>query len=370
MTTVGPPGLRPLAGLTAAVVVAHLLVLQQASMSLSPGDAPALHTPPLNTRMVTPPAPVAEPAPAPKPSPPPPRKPPAAPKARPAPPPESGSAPSPVFGQNLAEPSVELSSTAADSVANSTATSTGTGTTAVAEAPAQPASAPSGSAPADGATLNAAVPASVRLLYNLDGQARNLQYTARGEVLWRQDGQRYNLLLTVSAFLIGSRSQTSEGDLTPQGLAPRRYADKWKGEQAAHFNRDTGRIIFSVNTPEAALLPGAQDRLSLFLQIGALMAADPKRMAAGNSFTLQTVSTREAEPWIITADGEESLKLPGGEVIAYKFSRAPRRPFDTRLELWIAPSMNYLPVRIRVTQSNGDFVDQKLRASEPAGKPD
>ena len=83
MTTVGPPGLRPLAGLTAAVVVAHLLVLQQASMSLSPGDAPALHTPPLNTRMVTPPAPVAEPAPAPKPSPPPPRKPPAAPKARP-----------------------------------------------------------------------------------------------------------------------------------------------------------------------------------------------------------------------------------------------------------------------------------------------
>ena len=287
---------------------------------------------------------------------------------RPAPPPESGSAPSPVLGQNLAEPSVELSPTATDSVANSTAT--GTGTTALAEAPAQPASAPSTSAPVDGATLNAAVPASVRLLYNLEGQARNLQYTARGEVLWRQDGQRYNLLLTVSAFLIGSRSQTSEGDLTPQGLAPRRYADKWKGEQAAHFNRDTGRIIFSVNTPEAALLPGAQDRLSLFLQIGALMAADPKRMAAGNSFTLQTVSTREAEPWIITADGEESLKLPGGEVIAYKFSRAPRRPFDTRLELWIAPSMNYLPVRIRVTQSNGDFVDQKLRASEPAGKPD
>ena len=368
MTTVGPPGLRPLAGLTAAVVVAHLLVLQQASMSLSPGDAPALHTPPLNTRMVTPPAPVAEPAPAPKPSPPPPRKPPAAPKARPAPPPESGPAPSPVLGQNLAEPIVELSPTATDSVANSTAT--GTGTTALAEAPAQPASAPSTSAPVDGATLNAAVPSSVRLLYNLEGQARNLQYTARGEVLWRQDGQRYNLLLTVSAFLIGSRSQTSEGDLTPQGLAPRRYADKWKGEQAAHFNRDTGRIIFSVNTPEAALLPGAQDRLSLFIQIGALMAADPKRMAAGNSFTLQTVSTREAEPWIITADGEESLKLPGGEVIAYKFSRAPRRPFDTRLELWIAPSMNYLPVRIRVTQSNGDFVDQKLRASEPAGKPD
>ena len=31
----------------------------------------------------------------------------------------------------------------------------------------------------------------------------------------RQDGQRYDLRLVVSAFLIGSRSQSSEGDITP-----------------------------------------------------------------------------------------------------------------------------------------------------------
>ena len=52
--------------------------------------------------------------------------------------------------------------------------------------------------------------------------------------------------------------------------------------------------------------------------------------------------------------------------MAFKLSRAPRREFDTRVELWYAPSMNYLPVRIRVTQANGDFVDQELRATEPA----
>lgn len=366
MKTPGPPGLRLLAGLTAAVVAVHLLALQQASMSLSAGDAPALRAVALNTRTVLPPAPEPAPAPTPPPSPPAPapkaRKP-AKPAAAPPSLPEA-----PIFQSNLPDPIAERPEPAIDSVASVTPT-VAVSLTETAPAPTAAASGAEG-APVDGATLNAAVPASVRLLYNLEGQARNLQYTARGEVLWRQDGQRYHLLLTVSAFLIGSRSQTSEGDITPQGLAPRRYADKWRGEQAAHFNRETGRIIFSVNTPEAALLPGAQDRLSLFIQIGALMAADPKRMTAGNRFTLQTVSTREAEPWIITADGEESLPLPGGEVIAYKFSRAPRRPYDTRLELWIAPSLNYLPVRIRVTQSNGDFVDQKLRTSEPAGKPD
>lgn len=369
MKAPGSPGLRLLAGLTALVLIAHALVLQEASLSLSPGDGP----PPavaMSTRTVPPP-PVAEAAPTPPP------RPPAAPKAPKPPRPPKPAATTenppaaPVFQSNLPDPGAERSVTATDSVADAaTASAEVSPPQAAASAPAAAASAPSEPPPVDGATLTASVPASVRLLYNLDGQARSLQYTARGEVLWRQDGLRYHLLLSVSAFLIGSRSQTSEGDLTPQGLAPRRYADKWRGEQAAHFNRETGRITFSANTPDAVLLPGAQDRLSLFLQIPALMAADPSRMAAGNRFTLQTVSTREAEPWIIAAEGEERLTLPAGEVITYKFTRAPRRPYDTRLELWIAPSLNYLPVRIRVTQANGDFVDQKLRTSEPAGKPD
>jgi hypothetical protein len=236
---------------------------------------------------------------------------------------------------------------------------------AAAVAPALAASAAPASPATDSANLSATLPPSARLLYNLVGQARKLDYTARGEVLWRQDGQRYALRLSVSAFLIGSRTQTSEGDITPQGLAPRRYADLWRGEQAAHFNRETQRITFSANTPEAPLLPGAQDRLSLSVQIGALMAANPARMAPGSSLTLQTANTRAAEPWTFTSDGEERLALPFGEVQAFKFSRAPRREYDTRVEVWIAPALNHAAVRIRVTQGNGDFVDQLLRAIEP-----
>lgn len=361
MKAPGSPGLGPLTALTAVVLVAHALALHEASLSLSPGEAPAPRAVAMNTRTVPPPPPPPEAAPAP---PPPARAP--APKApKPPKPVVMPPAPSeaPVFQSNVPEASVESSGTATDSIAYVTPTFAVPPPEA-ASAPAAAASSVEG-APVDGATLSAAVPPSTRLLYNLEGQARNLQYHARGEVLWRHDGQRYQLLATVSAFLVGSRSQTSEGDITPQGLAPRRYADKWRGEQAAHFNRETGRITFSVNTPDAVLLPGAQDRLSLFIQIPALMAPDPKRMEAGNRFTLQTVSTREAEPWIITADGEERLTLPMGEMMTFKFSRAPRRQYDSRVELWLAPELNHLPVRIRVTQSNGDFVDQRLRAAEP-----
>lgn len=356
----GSPGLRPLAALTAVVLLAHALALHEASLSLSSGDAPAPRAVAMNTRTVPPPPP--EPAPAPVPAPRPPA--PEAPKPpKPAAPPPAPSE-APVFQSISPDPSVERPESATDSIAYVTPTFAIPPPEAAPASPTNAITADEG-APVDGATLNARVPPPTRLLYNLEGQARNLQYQARGEVLWRHDGREYNLRLTVSAFLIGSRSQMSEGDITPQGLAPRRYADKWRGEQAAHFNRDTGRITFSVNTPDAVLLPGAQDRLSLFIQIPALMAPDPRRMEAGNRFTLQTVSTREAEPWIITADGEERLTLPMGEMMTFKFSRAPRRQYDSRVELWLAPELNHLPVRIRVTQSNGDFVDQRLRAAEP-----
>jgi hypothetical protein len=377
MSTSGPLGLRPLAALTAVVVAAHLLVLREASLSILPGDAPQVRVAALNTRTVPPAPPMpqaAAAAPAPKPVAP--KKPP---PVAPRPPRPAAGIPRPspdtVIASNPVNPSVEGSEVAIDSVADSTPAGTGTESAATstmestAAAPASVASAAAASAPLDGLDLNATVPPSARLLYNLIGQARKLDYTARGEVLWRQDGQRYTLRLSVSAFLIGARSQTSEGDITPQGLAPRRYADLWRGEQAAHFNRETQRITFSANTPDVPLLPGAQDRLSLSVQIGALMAANPVRMAPGTRLTLQTANTRAAEPWTFTSDGEEQLDLPFGEVQAFKFSRAPRREYDTRVEVWIAPSLNHAAVRVRVTQGNGDFVDQLLRAIEPVDDP-
>jgi len=45
-----------------------------------------------------------------------------------------------------------------------------------------------------------------------------------------------------------------------------------------------------------------------------------------------------------------------------KLTRKPRREFDQKVEVWYAPSMGWLPVRNRVTDANGDFVDQQLKA--------
>ena len=45
-----------------------------------------------------------------------------------------------------------------------------------------------------------------------------------------------------------------------------------------------------------------------------------------------------------------------------KLTRKPRREYDQKVEVWFAPSLGFLPVRNRITQANGDFVDQQLKS--------
>ena len=47
------------------------------------------------------------------------------------------------------------------------------------------------------------------------------------------DASQYDLRFEVSAFLNGSRVQTSQGQLGPQGLSPKRFSDKSRSERAA-----------------------------------------------------------------------------------------------------------------------------------------
>jgi hypothetical protein len=207
-------------------------------------------------------------------------------------------------------------------------------------------------------------PDSALLKYQVQGQVKGLNYWASAELAWQQDGQNYESRLSVSAFLLGSRTQMSKGTLGPEGLMPTRFGDKSRSELAAHFQRDKGIISFSANSPDAPLLKGAQDRLSVVIQISSLFAGDPTRFPLGTMLSFQTVSQREAEVWHFLVEKEELLQLPFGEINAIKLNRKPRREFDQQIELWFAPALSYLPVRLRITNANGDVVDQLLSKAE------
>ncbi len=208
------------------------------------------------------------------------------------------------------------------------------------------------------------LPAPARLEFDVQGQAKHLKYNASAELVWQHDGQQYQARQEIRVLFLGSRAQTSVGEITPLGLQPRRFGDRSRSEKAAHFDFAQGQVTFSANNPSARIAPGAQDRLSVFLQLSAMLAAAPQAYPVGTRIQVPTVSSHAADLWTFTIEREETLDLPLSRVRAVALQRLPVRDYDQKAQVWLAPELDYLPVRIRITQANGDFAELNLRSRE------
>jgi hypothetical protein len=210
-----------------------------------------------------------------------------------------------------------------------------------------------------------AVPEPARMHYEVTVHRHGLALGGRAQLDWRHDGQQYEATLEVTGPAgFNRRTQRSTGRITDEGLAPGYFSDRARSEQATHFDREKGRVVFSNNRPQAAIADGMQDRLSVVVQLSMLIGGQPGRFPAGTQIVIPTASTREAENWIFSVEGEEDLDLPGGKVRALKLQRAPRGDYDQKLELWLAPRMDYAPVRLRLTNPDGGAVDQRWSATD------
>ncbi len=201
-------------------------------------------------------------------------------------------------------------------------------------------------------------PAPVRMAYDVEGVISSA-YTGTAELVWSHDGKAYQSQLLIRKFGLTLQAWTSQGTLTERGLEPDKFTSKRLGQSEinARFQRSAGRISFSEGTPDAPLQAGAQDQLSVFMQLASLLAGNSAQGAAGKSIHLQAIGDRYAEQWTFKAGAPEMVKLANGPVSAIKFTHEPSAERKQRLELWYAPNLQFLPVRIRITESNGDYLD-------------
>lgn len=208
------------------------------------------------------------------------------------------------------------------------------------------------------------LPAAAVWHYAVTSTWRGTVRYGTAQLAWRPAGDRYEASLVVSVPGGLARRQASEGTLGPRGIEPVRFSERVRSEEATHFDRAQGRILFSSNRPDAPFQPGAQDRLTVLLQVAAIVASDPARFATGASVTLQAATTREALDWTFTVEGQEELALPGGTVEAIKLTRPAQRDYDLRIELWLAPGADYGPARLRLTPPNGDWLDMQWSGTD------
>jgi hypothetical protein len=381
------PRWRALVGLTLAVALAHLLLLGLAPTAMGPDPSPLASRFSTRTIVIAPPAPPpspspappaaaapaeARPVPAPKPKRPreasPPRPRPAVAPA-PAPTPRVSEPPPPETPAPAVEPAIDPGATPAEQAASAP------GGAAIAAAGTGNAAPNGDGAGAAGANQGQVVgseslriPGSVKLAFAVTGQqGTSPMQGVFGDLVWLQDGSSYDARLSLKFLFRTIRSQHSTGRIGPTGIEPARFSESRKGEVASHFLRDQGQVMFSNNAPPVPLQPGAQDRLSVVMQLGGMLAGDPARYPPGSRIAVQTVGPRDAGVWVFVVEGEEQMSVPAGDYAVRKLTRSPRREGDDKIEIWLAPALGYLPVRMKQTQPDGDFADMQLRESLPAG---
>lgn len=370
-----PQASKALLPVTGLVLAAHGLLLWGLP-KLSPPDKTADTQIVMETRMVQaappPPPPAPKPAPQPAPRPRPAPKPPVpAPVSAPAPAESELNQPQMQSAQAQAAPGKE-----APAVPLAPASAAQADPEPLAEQPetdgADTAQAlqitPAGGAPLPpGTVLPVTLPNSATLEFNASGQVKGFHYSAGAQLQWQHDGQYYQARQSISMFLLGERAQTSEGLITPQGLQPLNFSDKGRKTQSASFDVASGKAHYSGGTADVAIADGVQDRLSVFLQLSALMAANPDKYPPGTLIGLTTSSARAAARWQFRVGPNEALDLPFGSVMALRLDKLPgKSSADQRGSVWLAPAMQYLPVRIKLTQGQDDFVDLQLKKYTPA----
>ncbi|MCX7156629.1 MAG: DUF3108 domain-containing protein [Rhodocyclales bacterium] len=170
---------------------------------------------------------------------------------------------------------------------------------------------------------------------------------------WQQDGFTYTLQSVaettglVALFKPARVLQSSRGEVTAAGLKPREFRhERVGGLDTASFDWVRGVVAYAGR--EDGVAAGAQDMLSMYYQI-VLLA--PK----GGAVEMPIATGRKLENYRIDTVGEEVVALATGERRA---SHLRIRSGNDTIDLWIAPDMRALPLKIRYTDRKGEIFDQ------------
>ena len=212
--------------------------------------------------------------------------------------------------------------------------------------------------PDDGSAL----PAQGLLHFKVHGFLKEMEYHAHAELEWQTQGQSYEARQRISAFLLGSMEQHSQGQITSQGLQPAQFVDqRLTRRRSVQFDWAAQQARFDPAREPAAIGTGAQDRLSVFLQLASLLHTRPEVRTPGTRIEIPTLGSRSLQIWTFVVEEDELLTVPAGDIGTLRLQRLPRSGEREQARLWVSPERGYLPVRIRMEEANGDVMELSLK---------
>ena len=227
------------------------------------------------------------------------------------------------------------------------------------------AAAPASAAQAASAVEGFVWPKATRVSYLLTGNWRG-ELNGRAEVEWIKIDDRYQVNVAMHAgpefAPLVARRMMSEGRIVEGGLAPERYEEETKV-----VTRDDRRVsmVFAPdsvtlgNGQQRVRLPGVQDTASQFIQFTWMFGSQPERLRVGNTFEFPLALPRSMNVWVYDVAEEEVMHTAIGPLNTFhlKPRRTVRRPGEWVVDMWFAPELRFLPVRLRIEQDANTYVE-------------
>ena len=200
-------------------------------------------------------------------------------------------------------------------------------------------------------------PLATRVTFKAEGYIRGPIY-GQAQVEWVRQDMRYQVRVDASvgpSFApLGSQRWTSEGDITPAGLAPRRFESINKLLISSGKPR---RVIFHADEVELAdghrepRLAMVQDPASHYIQLAYMALLKPQTLTVGGTLSMPLAWTKKQDTVVYDVEAQEVLDTPLGKIDTFRLKPRPlagqkekdKEREEVLAEIWIAPSLQYLP---------------------------
>lgn len=226
----------------------------------------------------------------------------------------------------------------------------------------------------EGLTVAGDWPTDTRLTYKLGGHFRGALFGS-AQVQWtRERGtattvttaaptppENYQVSIKMQVGPIGV-TMASQGSLGAQGLQPQAYEEQWLTSRRS-VKLDAQAVI--LQNGQRILRPPAspwevQDTASQFVELGHRFSSGQARLAEGETVRLWLARPGGLDEWVYDVGPLETVQLPLlGDVLAHRLK--PRPLANPRggisAEIWIAPKLLYLPIRIVITLNSETHID-------------
>lgn len=213
-------------------------------------------------------------------------------------------------------------------------------------------------------------PLATRVTFKAQGYIRGPIY-GQAQVEWVRQGLHYQVHVDASvgpSFApLGSQRWTSEGEISPLGLEPRRFESVNKlliasgKPKLVIFRKEDVELANGDRVPK---LPMVQDPASHYIQLAYQALLDPTLVRVGGTITMPVALTKKQIMLVYDVLALETLETPMGKVDAFKLRPRPqpdqKEKDEILAEIWIAPSLQYMPIRMLLRHGEKNYLDMTM----------